>query len=590
MPVRCSDPKIQLLALGAGKDVGRSCIVATIGDRRVMFDCGAHLSFRDHRRFPDFSLLATSSGRLDLTQSIDCLVVTHFHLDHCGALPVLTEQYGYRGPIFMTHPTKAICPMLLDDYRRIGGGTTPDSTPFTSQEIRSCIRRVTVVNIHESVFLGRDFEIRAYYAGHVLGAAMFFVRVGTLSVLYTGDFNATPDRHLGSAWVPDRLRPTVLITEATYATTLRDSRRARERSFLERVHEAVARGGKVLVPVFALGRAQELCLLLDAYWTRAGLGAVPIYFGASGGMTARANAIYRIFLNWTNQRLRRSFRSDGKSAFELGHVRAMPSGYAVADAEGPMVVFSSPGMLHSGPSLALFRRWAGDERNLLILPGYCAPGTIGARLLAGQRKFGEDLAEVKMQVECLSFSAHSDALGIAHLVQQCEPENVVLVHGEAVKMELLRESLEKRFEIPCFVPANGEELVFKAAAYEEIAVSDCALKRYAAAAGLGCPLIGFIESVASDQVPKFRSLEEFPIDKGLEGSRFVCKSTLKVEPSSWKSVCSSASAMPSFLASHFKGQLRLEAGQLTLRSCNLRLTTGPDETLHVAIEWDYLVR
>jgi integrator complex subunit 11 len=125
---------------------------------------------------------------------------------------------------------------------------------------------------------------------------MFHVRIGNQSIVYTGDYNMTPDRHLGAAWI-DACAPDVLITETTYATTIRDSKRARERDFLKKVHECVSAGGKVLIPVFALGRAQELCILVEGYWERMGL-EVPVYFSA--GLTARANEYYKLFINWTN--------------------------------------------------------------------------------------------------------------------------------------------------------------------------------------------------------------------------------------------------------------------------------------------------
>lgn len=102
--------------------------------------------------------------------------------------------------------------------------------------------------------LGNDIKVTAYYAGHVLGAAMFSVECGGEKLVYTGDFNMTADRHLGSAWI-DKIKPDVVLTETTYATTIRDSKRSREREFLKQVHETLDRGGKVLIPVFALGRA-----------------------------------------------------------------------------------------------------------------------------------------------------------------------------------------------------------------------------------------------------------------------------------------------------------------------------------------------
>ena len=103
----------------------------------------------------------------------------------------------------MTHPTKAICPILLEDFRKISVDVKGDSNFFTSAMIKDCMKKVKVVNIHETISIEKDFEIRAYYAGHVLGAAMFYVRVGTESVVYTGDYNMTPDRHLGSAWIDE---------------------------------------------------------------------------------------------------------------------------------------------------------------------------------------------------------------------------------------------------------------------------------------------------------------------------------------------------------------------------------------------------
>lgn len=201
-------------------------------------------------------------------------------LDHCGSLPYLTEMCGYDGPVYMTHPTRAICPLLLEDYRKITVDRRgePESKFFTSDDIKKCMKKVVVVNLHELMQVDEEMSIMAYYAGHVLGAAMFLVKVGGLSVVYTGDYNTTPDRHLGAAWI-DQVRPTVLITESTYATTLRDSKRARERDFLKKVHECVSAGGKVLIPVFALGRAQELCILIEDYWERMQL-KVPIYFSA----------------------------------------------------------------------------------------------------------------------------------------------------------------------------------------------------------------------------------------------------------------------------------------------------------------------
>uniref|UniRef100_A0A4W4DVE5 Integrator complex subunit 11 n=1 Tax=Electrophorus electricus TaxID=8005 RepID=A0A4W4DVE5_ELEEL len=340
-------PDIKVTPLGAGQDVGRSCILVSIGGKNIMLDCGMHMGYNDD----------------------------------------------------------------VDD----------------------------------------ELEIKAYYAGHVLGAAMVQIKVGSESVVYTGDYNMTPDRHLGAAWI-DKCRPDILITESTYATTIRDSKRCRERDFLKKVHESIERGGKVLIPVFALGRAQELCILLETFWERMNLKA-PIYF--STGLTEKANHYYKLFITWTNQKIRKTFVQ--RNMFEFKHIKAFDRSYA--DNPGPMVVFATPGMLHAGQSLQIFKKWAGNEKNMVIMPGYCVQGTVGHKILNGQKKLemeGRATLEVKLQVEYMSFSAHADAKGIMQLIRMAEPHNILLVHGEAKKMAFLKDKIEQEFNISCYMPANGE--------------------------------------------------------------------------------------------------------------------------------------
>ncbi|XP_037089149.1 integrator complex subunit 11-like [Pollicipes pollicipes] len=440
-------PEIKVTPLGAGQDVGRSCILVTIGGKNIMLDCGMHMGYNDERRFPDFSYIADGS----LTEHLDCVIVSHFHLDHCGALPYMTEMVGYAGPIYMTYPTKAIAPILLEDMRKVAVERKGETNFFTSQMIKDCMKKVVAVNLHQTVQVDSEIEIKAYYAGHVLGAAMFHVRVGDQSVVYTGDYNMTPDRHLGAAWI-DRCCPDLLITESTYATTIRDSKRCRERDILKKVHECVERGGKVLIPVFALGRAQELCILLESYWERTNL-KVPVYF--SLGLTEKANNYYKMFITWTNQKIKKTFVE--RNMFEFSHIKPFDKSYM--DNPGPMVVFASPGMLHAGLSLNIFKRWAPDEKNMLIMPGYCVAGTVGHKVLNGAKKVEFDnrqTVEVKMAVEYMSFSAHADAKGIMQLITYCQPKNVLLVHGDAEKMVFLKSKIEQELSLACYKPANGE--------------------------------------------------------------------------------------------------------------------------------------
>ncbi|KAJ3096550.1 Integrator complex subunit 11 [Phlyctochytrium planicorne] len=434
-----------------------------------MLDCGMHMGYNDHRRFPDFNYISKTG---DFNSNLDCIIISHFHLDHCGALPYFTEICGYDGPIYMTYPTRAIAPILLDDMRKVVVEKRGELNFFTIDDIRNCMKKVVPVSLQSTIYVDEELEIKPYYAGHVLGAAMFHIRVGNQSVVYTGDYNMTPDRHLGAAWI-DVCEPDVLITESTYATTIRSSKRAREKEFLMQVHECVAKGGKVLVPVFALGRAQELCILIDNYWDRMTLNC-PIYYTA--GLTEKANEFYRLFINWTNEKIKSSFVD--RNMFDFNHIKPFDKSYA--DMPGPMVLFASPGMLHSGLSLDVFKKWCGDPKNMIILPGYCVPGTVGAKVLAGEKLIefepGVKL-EVRLQVRNLSFSAHADAKGIVQLVDMCKPKNVVLVHGEARKMGALKQKILEETRTPAFDPANGTTVTFDTKETMEALVSKAAIAR-----------------------------------------------------------------------------------------------------------------
>ncbi|KAL0265568.1 UNVERIFIED_CONTAM: hypothetical protein PYX00_011280 [Menopon gallinae] len=435
---------MQVIPLGAGQDVGRSCIIVSF----------AYLS---------------KTGRFD--KVIDCIIISHFHLDHCGALPYFSEVLGYSGPIYMTHPTRAVIPILLEDYRKISVEKFRDKKNFTRQDIESCMKKVKTIHMMEEFMHDDDFLIKPFYAGHVLGAAMFYVKVGNRSVVYTGDFNTTADKHLGSAWI-DRLEPDLLITESTYGSIIRDCRKSKERRFLNCVYECVSRGGKVLIPIFALGRAQELCILIDSYWERMNLN-IPIY--SSSGLTEKANSIYKLFINYTNEAIRE--KALKMNAFEFKHIKSFQTSF-VYD-EGPMVLFASPGMLHSGVSLSVFKKWCSDEKNLIIIPGYCVSGTVGEKILNGAKsvEINGVSYDVNMKVENLAFSAHADAQGILQIVEQCKPKNVLLVHGEKQRMKALKRRIEKELHVPTFYPRNGTMIGIRDSNTVSVDVSRSLLKK-----------------------------------------------------------------------------------------------------------------
>ena len=380
-----SNSKIEVIVLGAGQDVGRSCIVVRIEDKTVMFDCGVHLGYSDHRKFPDFKQLAAYyPSATSYNEVIDAVIISHFHLDHVGALPYFTENANsikFSNKIIMTHPTKAIAPILLCDWAKIQNSKhrsrSKSPLSFSSDDVSKCMAKSTGIGLREIYEISPNFTVQCFYAGHVLGAAQFLVKYKGKSVLYTGDYNMTPDRHLGAAeTVP--CRPDLMISESTYATMIRESRRIRERNFFNKVHECISEGGKVLIPVFALGRAQELMLLLNAYWDRMDL-QIPIYFNA--GLAQKANDYYRYFVSWCNQNVRRNLLENEQNVFDFPHIQKWD--HSQVHSNKAMVLLATTGMLHAGTSLRVFKEWCHDKKNLVVLPGYCLSNTIGGQILAG---------------------------------------------------------------------------------------------------------------------------------------------------------------------------------------------------------------
>jgi integrator complex subunit 11 len=436
---------MNVLALGAGQEIGRSCIIVNIKNKTIMFDCGMHMGYSDLRKFPDFKALSSTGN---FNKAVDCILISHFHLDHCGALPYFTEVLGYSGPIYTTHPTKAVLPILLEDCQKILAMKNRDGQIYTLADIKKCVDKITPIHMNETIEIEKGFTITPYYAGHVIGAAMFYVKVNDQSVVYTGDFSTTSDQHLATASI-DLLKPDLMITESTYGSVIRDCRKSKERAFVQSIHKCIERGGHALIPIFALGRAQEICLVLESYWERMGL-ETPVYF--AGGLTEKANEIYKRFINYTNDTIREKIIN--KNAFEFKHIKPYQKGCELKE---PCVIFSSPGMLHSGHSLKIFKNMCTDPKNLVILPGYCVRGTLGEKVLSGSKieTIDNEKKQILLEVKNIAFSAHADTLGIMKIIDQCKPKNLMLVHGDLHRMKALKKSINKEFDIPVYMPSNG---------------------------------------------------------------------------------------------------------------------------------------
>ena len=283
-------------------------------------------------------------------------------------------------------------------------------------------------------------KVTPYRAGHVLGACMFYVDIGGLRALYTGDYSRTPDRHLPGADLPS-VPPHVVICESTYGVSPHSPREERERRFTDRVHQILNRGGKVLLPVVALGRAQELLLILEDYWVKhPELRGVPIY--QASALARRAMTVYQTYINVLNSDMKAAFEE--ANPFVFNHVNHLSSANGLDDV-GPCVVLATPSMLQSGLSRELFEAWCGDANNGVIIADFAVQGTLAREILSDcksiQSRSGGELP-LKMSVDAISFSAHADYPQTQQFLDALAPPHVVLVHGEAGEMGKLKRALE----------------------------------------------------------------------------------------------------------------------------------------------------
>ncbi|EJF65154.1 Metallo-hydrolase/oxidoreductase [Dichomitus squalens LYAD-421 SS1] len=457
-------PKLRITLLGAGQEVGRSCCVIQYRGRTIVCDAGVH---------PAYSGIASLPFIDDLDWStVDVLLITHFHLDHAAALTYIMEKTNFRdgkGKVYMTHPTKALHKFMMQDFVRMS--TSSADTLFTPLEMSMSLASIIPVSAHQVITPCPGVTFTPYHAGHVLGACMFLIDIAGLKILYTGDYSREEDRHLVKAEIPP-IHPDVLIVESTYGVQSHEPRDDKEARFTNLVHSIIRRGGHVLLPTFALGRAQELLLILDEYWAKhPDLHNVPIYYASS--LARKCMAVYQTYIHTMNSNVRTRF-AKRDNPFVFKHITNVPGtrGWERKIAEGPpCVVLASPGFMNSGPSRELLELWASDSKNGCIVTGYSVEGTMARDILNEPSEIvgmKGNTIQRKLSVDYISFSAHVDYSQNSEFMELVKPQHIVLVHGEATGMGRLKAAMQDRYksrdeEIKIHTPRNLEtlELTFR---------------------------------------------------------------------------------------------------------------------------------
>lgn len=395
-----------------------------------MLDCGIHPAYNGIAGLPYFDEVNA--------EEIDVLLVSHFHLDHAAGLPYFLKETKFRGRVFMTPATKTIYRLILQDYVKVSN-ISSDTNLYTEEDLVASMDRIDTINYHQVVH-HKGIKFWSYNAGHVLGAAMFMIEIAGVRILYTGDYSRTEDRHLMPAELPT-VKPDVLIVESTYGVQTLEPIADREHQFTSAIHNIVKRGGRCLVPVFALGRAQELLLILEEYWSaNPALQNIPIYFASA--LARKCMGVYQTYVHQMNRTIQ-DRAAAGRNPFDFLHIHAL-RGARDLDDSGPSVVMASPGMMQNGLSRELFERWCTEQRNGVVIPGYAVEGTLAYDVKLAPREVTglNGLAlPLRMSVHYVSFSAHADFTQTRDFIAALRPAHVILVHGEANEMSRLKQAL-----------------------------------------------------------------------------------------------------------------------------------------------------
>ena len=439
--------RVRIVALGGFQEVGRSAILVQTPESNILLDVGIKPSYP----MDEYPYLDLSDFDVD---SLDAVVITHAHLDHCGFLPFLFK-YGYRGPVYATEPTMYLMKLLYEDYIEVGI-KEGKIVPFDMKCVAEAISHIITLKYGEVTDITPDVRLTLHDAGHILGSAMAHLHIGRglFNIVYTGDFKFERTRLLNSA---DSRFPRVeaLIMECTYgsASDVMPPRYETERQFIKLVGKTLERGGKVLIPVLAVGRAQEIMMVLSEAIRSKQLPEAVIYVE---GMIQEATAIHTTFPEYLSQSVKeRIYRGENPFTSDEFVIVDSPSKRSEALEIGPCVIMATSGMLVGGPVLDYLRMLAPGEKNSLIFVSYQIEGTLGSRILHGLREVflhepgsgRVQLVKINMEVHNVQgFSGHSDRRQLISYLHRItpRPEKVILCHGERSKIREMASYIRRR--------------------------------------------------------------------------------------------------------------------------------------------------
>jgi len=419
-----TEHKVELAFLGGGREVGRSAIWVKSSGCSTLLDYGVRVGDPE----PSFPLHVPP-------RDLDAIVLTHAHLDHAGAAPLLYVSAAR--PIYATQLTARTLELLLRDFMKLSGYYIP----YEWGDVEKMLHHLRPVRPGGRARVRRSW-LSFYDAGHIPGGLQVLIEVGGKRLLYTGDLNTVETRLLKAAEVTDE-ELDALIVEATYAGVNHPERGSLEEEFVSSILDVVEDDGRVLVPAFSVGRAQEiLCILSSHSFSH------PVF------LDGMARAVSQVFLEYPSffkdyGLLKKALSQASWIEGRRDRKRALKS---------PGVIVAPAGMLKGGPAVEYMRWIMDDPRSAVFLVSYQIPGTPGRTLLeTGKFELGGELREVKAAVRWFDFSSHAGDDGLWQLLKSVKGSpKVFVVHGEEKSCVELAERASRELGLDAVAPRDGE--------------------------------------------------------------------------------------------------------------------------------------
>ena len=456
--------EVSLLTLGGFGQVGRSCMLLTTPDSKVLIDCGINPGARTPSEA--FPRLDWANISLD---ELDAIVIGHAHLDHTGFLPVLTK-YGYKGPIYCTEPTLPMMNLIQLDAIKVAGaqGRTP---MYAERDVHQIMRQTIGLSYGTVTDISPDIKLVLANAGHILGSASchFHIGNGDHNFVYSGDIKYGKSMLLESA---DTRFPRVetLLIESTYGAKedIQPTREEVESAFIKSVNEILKGGGKVLIPIPAVGRAQELMMVIDKYMKSGQLTESPVFME---GMIQEATAIHEAHPEYLERSLKQKILETDDNPFDSEYFTNIEHADGRDEPlreDSPCIVIATSGMLEGGPVLEYFRNFAPNPKNKILFVSYQVNGTLGRRVMDGARQVTIMGRDGKVEVVTINagteklegFSGHSDYNQLMSYVQRLRPKlrRVLVNHGERRKSQNLSSSINRMYRVTTHYPQVQEAI------------------------------------------------------------------------------------------------------------------------------------